>query len=610
MQRSVRPNGRRVVAIAAICSLASFVLLLFDTPGQAQVPYNSADIKASATGTVLHAGALQSGSTRVLDGELAFSGAAFDSGGLQKALSNELQRQYAAADAKKLAAARASALEIGLGVTPTDPNQVIIAGEATASSPPVSKPVTKTVGPVPAGPLAWASLLTGTAAANGDTNLCALGEDLSNGTASAADAQLLDTGTSTPTGLQAPVLAVDAPAPDRAVSNSTSRTLFVSQRDSKGKLQGSDMGVLSEVRETIAPVTFFKGTPNQFTIEVLGEWVLQTVATGIDGGSYVQYGPENASPATPILRVIQASGTQTLTFQQVFGSAGQAITIPGVAEIVIGEAPRAIGGATGSKPTTSSNGTTTSAAVDVVRVRSLPGAPASIADVRLGHMEASATVPGGGVSCPVPITKTPTATSVPAGGGFTTAFTVTNPFKCTLIGVAVTDDVSTTGSATFSVGKTDPTATVSGSETSGSLSFPAFDLKPGEKKALSADFVAGSGSGDIVDTAKASASLKDCGAPGATVNGVDVSVTGASLDGSSAPVTVAVGSGGAGSSGTTGVEAAVATPLANNAAASAAPNSGELPRTGAEILRILAIAMFCLVIGFAAIAIRYSYRAS
>jgi hypothetical protein len=484
---------------------------------------------------------------------------------------------------------------------------VILAGEATASSPPVAKPVTKTVGPVPAGPLAWASLLTGTASANADRSFCALGDDLSNGTANAADVQLLDTGTSTPAGLASPVLSADAPTPDRAVSNSTSRTLFVAQRDEKGKLQGPDMGVLSEVRETIAPVTFFKGTPNQFTIEVLGEWVLQTVATGIGGGSYVHYGPVNATPSTPILRVVQASGTQTLTFQDVFGNAGQAITIPGIAEIVIGEAPRAINGATGSKPTTSNDGTNTSAAVDVVRVRSLPGAPADLADVRLGHMEASATVPNDGVSCPVPITKTPSATSVPNGGTFTTKITVNNPFKCTLQGVAVTDDVSANGGATFTVSSSD--GSFSGSDTQGTITFPTFDLKPGAKKDLTAAFTAGGSSGEIVDTAKATATLKDCAAPGATVNGVDVSVTNSSISGASPAVPVSVG-GASATTGTTAVEAAVATPVANGAAASAAPNSGALPRTGAAILRLVAIAMLCLVIGFAAIAVRASYRAS
>jgi hypothetical protein len=604
MQRSVRPVKRRIGSVIAAIALAGLLPLLFATPGQTQVPYANASIKASATGTLVHAGALQSGSTRLVDGEVGFSGAAYDSQGLTTTLSNEMQREFAVANASKLSSARASALEVGLGVTPKDPNQVIVAGEADASSPPAGHPVTKTVGPIPAGPLAWASLLTGTADANAVPNVCALGTDLSNGTASAADVQLLDTGTSTPAGLQSPVLAADAPSPDRAVGNSTSRTLFVSQRDASGKLQGPDFGVMSEVRQTIAPVTLFKGTPNQFTIEVLGEWVLQTIATGLPGGSYVHYGPEKATPSTPVLRVISSSGTQTFSFQDVFGSTGLVITIPNVAEIVVGEDPRAIGGDDKSTPHTSAEGTSTSAAVDVVRVRTLAGAPSDIADLRVGHMETSVTVPKDGVACPVPITKTPDVSNVDVGGTFTTTFAVTNPFKCTLNGVTISDDVSTDGDSTYSVDSTDPSAAVTGGDTKGTITFPAFDLKPGASKTVKAVFGAHGGSGDIIDTAHAAATLKDCGAPGASVAGVDVSVVGAGVNGSSPVVTVPVGSG-----GTTAVGAAVATPIANPAVAPKS-SSGELPRTGADIRRFVTLGLLLIAVGAFGIGIRSATRQS
>ena len=45
---------------------------------------------------------------------------------------------------------------------------------------------------------------------------------------------------------------------------------------------------------------------------------MQTIATGLPGGAYVHYGPDKASPDTPILRVISSSGTQTFSFQEVF----------------------------------------------------------------------------------------------------------------------------------------------------------------------------------------------------------------------------------------------------------------------------------------------------
>ena len=597
MQRSMRAKKkRRVGAIAVSVLVAGLGPLLLATPGQTQVPYAQASIKASATGTVVHAGALQSGATRLLDGEVAFSGAAYDSQGLTQTLLNEMQRPFAPVNASKLSSGRASGLEVGLGVTPKDPNQLILAGEADASSPPSGPPVTKEIGPVPAGPLAWASVLRGTADANAVPSVCALGTDLSNGTAFAADAQLLDAGKSTPTGLQSPVLAADAPTPDRAVSNSVSRTLFVSQRDSKGKLQGPDFGVMSEVRETIAPVTFFKGTPNQFTIEVLGEWVLQTVATGLPGGAYVHYGPEKASPSTPILRVIQSSGTQTFSFQDVFGSKGLVITIPGVAEIAIGEDPRAIGGSDTSSPETSPGGTKTSAAVDVARVRSLPNAPGDIEDVRVGHMEASALVPAGGVACPLPITKIPSVSSVNVGGTFTTTFTVNNPFQCTLKNVSITDDVTTDGLATFSVDSTDPTAAVTGGGKTGTISWTGLgDIKPGKSETVSAVFGAHGGTGHIIDIAKGSAKLADCGTPGATVAGVDVSVTGAGLSGSSPLVSVPVGV-------QTAVAAAVATPPSNAAVApEVAKNSGELPRSGRNILILVATGFLLIAAGAVAI---------
>jgi hypothetical protein len=110
------------------------------------------------------------------------------------------------------------------------------------------------------------------------------------------------------------------------------------------------------------------------------------------------------------------------------------VDTPIMAEIAIGEPPRAIGGAAGSSPTASADGTRAAAAVDVVRVRALPGAPAELADLRVGHMEASAEVPSGGIDCaelrqpvvtPAPETKVLSATSEPlARTGAATAATV------------------------------------------------------------------------------------------------------------------------------------------------------------------------------------------
>jgi hypothetical protein len=580
-------------------AVAAVMPLVLANRGDAQVPYAEANVNASATGTLVHAGLLQSGDTRLVDGEVSFSGAAYNSQGLTAPLLNEMQRPFSAANPGKLASGRGSPLEVGLGVTPKDDNQIIIPARADTAAP-GGAPVTKEIGPIPAGPLAWATLLRGTSAANAQQGICALGNDLSFGRSFAADAQLLDAGTSTDAGLEKPVLAVDAPKPDRAVANSQSRTLFVSQKGKDGKLQGPNFGVMSEVRQTVAPVTFFKGTENEFTIEVLGEWVLQTVATGLGGGAYVHYGPEKVTPQTPILRLITSSGTQTFAFQDIFGAEGLVIPIPGLAEIAIGEDPRAIGGDADSKPQSAGDGTSVAAAVDVVRVKLLPGAPVEAADVRVGHMEAKAAVPAGGVSCPVPITKTPDPSSVAVGGSFTTTFTVNNPFKCTLKGVSITDAIRTEGAARYTVESTDPAADVS----PGQIKWANLgDVKPGQTKTVTAVFKTSGGAGRIVDAATALATLADCAGEGATVAGVDVSVVGASVNGTSGEVSVPVG-------GETTVGAAVAQPTSpNNAPAPSTDQAGELPRTGSNVMRLIEIALALLAVGFAASAIRSGWNA-
>lgn len=412
----------RTIRLAAAAAAAALFSLLVPFTGPA-VAQSGGTASAFATGTIFHADLLRNAETRLVDTEVAFSGAVFDTGGLEDALRNELGREFAPSLPTKRAFGRGTGIEVGLGVAPDTPNQLILSGRAEVSSPPNVAAVSREIGPVDLDPLAWADLLRAEAFARTDAP-CVLGTDTSRGLAYVADAQLLDTASSgTGDGLEAPVVALNASDPARAISQSRSRTVLVEQRNRDGRRLGDDFGVMSEVRETIAPLTLFGGTENALTIEFLGEWVLQAVATGVGGGAYVHYGPGEVSPETPVLRVIDADGVENLiTLQQLFGDDGLVIDVPGVAEIAIGEPPRAIGGPAGSRPTESADGTRAAAAVDVVRVRALPGAPAELADLRVGHMEVSAEVPAGGLLCaeltspvvtPEPETKVLSATSGP-----------------------------------------------------------------------------------------------------------------------------------------------------------------------------------------------------
>ena len=435
----------RVAALAvAVLTAAGFLAAFTPGPASAQASFpGSAAFSGSATGTVVHADVLNIPSApRLVDGEVAFSGEAANTAGLGGGVLNEMAQNVAPALASKNSYGRGSGLELGVGTTVPDSakaaNQAIIAGLAQQSAAPIDSfgdtpgpdgVVTKEVGPVPGDPLVYASLLRGQAAANWNPNFCVLGAPLGYGLGYAADAQLIDTGTKNADGsMGAPLVAADIGTPtDRTVSQSKSFTYLRPEPD-------GTFAVVSETHETIAPVTLFKNTPNEVKIEVAGEWVLRTVSTGKPGGSFVEYAPAgNPSPTTPLVTITPpgAASQILLKTQQLFGPGVLPTQIslppstpggsPYLLQVNVGESPRAPGSQNSPTPAiTSADGTTTKAAVDVVRVDLVvPGVNQDIADVRIGHMEASSVAPSGGVDCPIPVTKTANPDPVTAGNPFT-----------------------------------------------------------------------------------------------------------------------------------------------------------------------------------------------
>jgi hypothetical protein len=183
-----------------------------------------------STGTVIHTDALQAAveGPRLADAEVAFSGASANSTGLGTAINNEMSQAVQPQAGSKNAYGRGTGLELGLGTTtPNNPdaNQAIIAGLAEASAPPIGPLVTEEAGPVPADPVAYASLLRGQAAAVFDPNVCTIGQPLAYGLGFAADAQLLNAGQANQDGsMQQPVVATDTSQNVRAVSQSQSFT--------------------------------------------------------------------------------------------------------------------------------------------------------------------------------------------------------------------------------------------------------------------------------------------------------------------------------------------------------------------------------------------------
>lgn len=501
-------GGKAIILVATVALLALAIGLA--APASA-VPFKDAAFSGYATGNVLYTGALSTGEgadeIKLVNVTEAFTGASVDSKGL-KAIHNEMNRLVVPASALK-SFGRGSGVELGVEKGPDEPNDLALQ-IAQADAPPSEAVVEDLLGPLAGGPLLYASALRGEAAANWDNDTCVIGQDISNGLGHAADVQLLDTGTA-PEGqekLEAPLLATDAdPAdPERAVAWSKSRT-YLTPQTGPNKIPGR-WGLASEVRMTIAPITI----GDTLTIEFLGEWVLTVTAGGVNGSSSVHYGPGDVSPSTPVLRVIQDNeilGELTTQEIPILGETGLIIPIPGVAEIALGEDPRAIGGDADSEETVTA--TDASAALDVVRVKLLDG---TLADIRLGHMEAKAHVPAGGIDCGIPVFKSASPRGVTVNQNFVVTIRIENPYGCDLTNVKVTDVITTEGDAKFSVVDTNPNAdTVPAGQNLDSGTIVWNDVGPiakGGSKSITATIKAQGGGGIIKDIADVSATAANC----------------------------------------------------------------------------------------------------
>jgi hypothetical protein len=300
-------------------------------------------------------------------------------------------------------------------------------------------------------PLIDSDLLHAEAAARSATAGCVIGSDLVYGLGSATDTKAAAFGADDST------LSTDGDGPPRAASQSVTRARLVPR-------PGTDhFGLLAETRQTIAPTTIRRGTPDEMTIEVAGEWILQVMVDG--ARSRLDYGPNVDDPQTTVLRITRpehpgkknrgkAVEVATVTAQQLLGNDGVIVNVTDNAEVVIGELPRGIRDDHGSLPLRSN--TRSAAASDVVRVRILdqPGA-----DLRVGHMEVAAAVPAAGIACPgIAMAKGLDSASVRPGDHFKWAIDVSNPNDCLLDKVRIVDTIDATAGVRYHVVSSDPPA--------------------------------------------------------------------------------------------------------------------------------------------------------
>ena len=363
------PRGRMMLwsrsFLAAALGLSVSSVLAFPAGGQS-LPPDGLRFSASATGTALYVGALPPdvGHVAVRAG---FSGATVSSTGRILANQDEFGATVATGGAGRHAEARGRGLDV---------DGLVVVGAADAAAPPTPAPVADEVSLVDIPDVASVSLGRGEAAPAWSNHACVAGRPLSFGSGRAL-------------GVVLPVAAID-----------------VARSDATTGLRpaGDTFSLVAEARHGAATVRLLSGTPEQTTVEVLGETVLRARADGNPGGAALEYAAAGTDPASPFIRITRGAEVVQFTSQEVFGG-GVALAQTPVMEVRIGEAPRGFDTTGGARPFVGADGTAASAVVDLVRVQLLTGGPGQVLDVRIGHLEAEVAVPAGGARCPVPASR-------------------------------------------------------------------------------------------------------------------------------------------------------------------------------------------------------------
>lgn len=522
--RSARKTWARVTASTATLSMLALVGLTGAPPASAQVQAATASFSGYATGATVHVSALNSGSSNVVELDQAYGGAAVNSKGLNAEIDSQIDTVVQAADPGKESGAQGSGIELGIGnKTPVANPQLILDQKATADAPPNSTQDHKISLNGALNPIADATLLEGKATANWDTSGCILGEPAAQGFGHAANAQAVGSGTPTP--------VVNAPGD----LTDTSELDFVPQTDAAGNVVGQAVGLMASDVQTYAPIALLGGL---ITVTVIGPIYLKAVATGVPGDAYVLH-PTGGAPLVMVQTAASPAGI-TLSADQLFGANGINLPLLGLVNLQLGGPPSVQAAADGTSVTANWN----------LISLGVGGAVASllqannVANLAVAHMEASATVPAGGLICQVDVSKTAQPATVHPGDNFSYTITVTNPHACTLTGVKVVDTLTSTSGVRYTIDGANPGAS---SQTASTLTWNDIGpIAPGATKQLVVNMTLNSGSagGTLTETANVTASCAIGNAQGtSTVNVPAVgqaSITGPSIssaNGAALPVT-------------------------------------------------------------------------
>jgi len=531
-------RAARKVSASLIALMTGVVVTAFAIPVSASAtggPYSG-----FASGTVAHAEALEVMGTKVANVELGQSNAAVASEGLSNTGNlNEFDRPIVPGGfGGKNSYGQGSVAEVGLGVTKTDANQIapFVSQVATSNGHHIDD---KAPGVIPGSPLIWGDLFHTTAIANWNPDTCVIGEPISAGFSRAAAVEALNID---------PTMGTNA---DKSFKQALVHAGVVESTSFEQLYAGAGPGLgLASVSMTHAVhLVLLKGTANEFTVDVAPAFLVVKV-----DGTHHANKADNIEYSAPIV-TITPPGQPAITIlpSQVTGPNGIDIQIPPAAgdtgkdlllRLKIGTI-LPLTSATGPRVTGNVNaaGTVASATVNVLdlQVLNIPEIPAQLARVSIGHLEAAASVPAGGINCPIPVTKTPDHDTVASGQSFTTTIKVDNPFSCPLTLSKVTDQIDTIeGTSTFQVTGATPNPSSPSLPTADGLSTSLVTwssglptIPPGGSATFTVTLKTGGGAGKIKDIATAEGAVSNCKpAPGSgetTVTGitnVKVPVTG------------------------------------------------------------------------------------
>ena len=564
MASGAKAGGRRVRAVLALSALTGALFAFGGTAARAQNEFpGPAVFSGYSHGSNVHADALNLGATgpRVADVEATFSGSAVDSANL-KETPNEMgvdivpkpgAPKPSVDPAGKQSYGKGSAVEVGLGndIPISDTNQIPLPAPAEAAANPAvrsdGKPVVNSsvtglidnplVELPGADPIIYAKAADTQAAAVYNPLTCPIGQPLSYGRAHTARAQLLDAAQKAKPDntFTAPVVDAGANAfgDDRAEADSRSFSYLVSNGD-------GTYGLATETHMTFAPISLLQSdpaAPAPVVVEILGEWVFRAVATGKPGGAKVTYaviGP-SADPDPTVIRIWLGASKFTdlpaieIKRSQLFTDTGIDIPIPSLLHVTVGEKQRALQpGVTDPKLAATApvlqaaDGTKAAGAADVLRVLALDaGGGVNLAGLRVGHLEATATVPAGGIKCTFPVTKTSDKDPVNAGDTFT--WTITIPSNshaldglgCEIVSMSAIDKTSIlSGNPSFTLTGADNGGVITGSAPNYTITWPALGAykngDPPKVVTITGKVANKTAAGKIQDKVDVTATLGNC----------------------------------------------------------------------------------------------------